>query len=118
VLESISANIVSPFYVFSTRLFVLGTRIWFYTALGRELTMVLLRGQRAQDALEKTNLALEHGEAIAARLNSSLHLLRERRDELAAKMIRDTELALTRQCEPQTIVPAQPVPPVRRWSYF
>jgi hypothetical protein len=80
--------------------------------------MVLLKAERAQAALLATNDAIEHAETIAARLNSSLDLLRSRRDELAAKMIRDTELALTHQCEPQTIVPAQPAPPVRRWSYF
>jgi hypothetical protein len=79
--------------------------------------MVLLKAERAQAALLAANEAVERAETISIRLNQSLSLLRERRDELAAKMIRDTELALTHQCEPQTIVPASPARPVRQWSF-
>jgi hypothetical protein len=67
--------------------------------------MVLLKAERTRAALEATNLALEHGEVIAIRLNQSLQLLRDRRDELAAKMRSDTDAA------------APPAPPRRVWSY-
>lgn len=79
--------------------------------------MVLLKAERAQAALAAANEAVERAETIAARLNSSLALLRSRRDELAVKMIRDTELALNHPDASPTAIPV-PAPPVRRWSYF
>ena len=81
--------------------------------------VLLLRGQRAQDALEKANQALEHGEAIAVRLNQSLSLLRSSRDELAAKMRNDTELAISHQrAAPEITLPAQPAPSLRQWIFL
>ena len=76
--------------------------------------MVLLKGERAQAALEASNQAIERAETIAARLNNSLALLRSRRDELAEKMIADAA-AVTHRREPQIIVPAPA--PVWRWSF-
>jgi hypothetical protein len=80
--------------------------------------MVLLKSERAQAALVATNDAIEHAETIAARLNSSLALLRSRRDELATKMIADSAAALTHQrADPQTAVAVSPAPPRRVWSF-
>jgi hypothetical protein len=79
--------------------------------------MVLLKAERAQAALTSANEALEHAEAICARLNSSSHLLRLKRDELAAKMRNDTAAALTHLGADQTTVVAQPARPVRVWSF-
>jgi hypothetical protein len=81
--------------------------------------MVLLKAERAQAALVAANEAVEHAETIAARLNSSLDLLRGRRDELVQKMRSDTAAALIHQrADPQTMVPAQPAPPRRVWKFL
>jgi hypothetical protein len=80
--------------------------------------MVLLKGERAQAALEAANRAVERGEVISVRLSQSLSLLRERRNELAQKMRSDTAAALTHQrADLQTAVAVPPAPPRRVWSY-
>ena len=81
--------------------------------------MVLLKGSRAQAALEAANRAVERGEIISVRLSQSLHLLRESRDALAEKMRRDVAAALSHLgVEPQTIVPVLHSPRLVDWIYF
>jgi hypothetical protein len=81
--------------------------------------MVLLKGSRAQAALESANEAVEHGEAIAARLNVSLNLLRSSRDALAEKMRCDAAAALTHQRDdPQTAVAVPHSPSLVDWIYL
>ena len=81
--------------------------------------MVLLKGERAQAALEAANQAVERGERIAVRLADSLRLLRSSRDELAAKMRSDTAAALSHQnADPQTMVAVQPAPSLRQWIFL
>ena len=81
--------------------------------------VVLLKGTRAQAALEASNQAIQHAETVAARLNASLNLLRSSRDALAEKMRNDTELAFSRQhAAPEITVPAQPAPSLRQWIFL
>jgi hypothetical protein len=54
------------------------------------MAVVLISGERLLAALNAANSAVERGEKISARLNHSLSLIRERRDELAAKVAQTT----------------------------
>ena len=54
------------------------------------MALILISGDRLQHALTSANSAVEHGEKVSVRLNHSLSLLRERRDELAAKVAQTT----------------------------
>ena len=54
------------------------------------MSLILISGDRLQHAVSRATDAVERGEKMSARLNHSLSLLRERRDELAAKVAQTT----------------------------
>jgi hypothetical protein len=53
---------------------------------GGIMELILLSGNRLEHALDAANSAIERGEKIGAKLNSSVELLRGRRDQLAVKL--------------------------------